>query len=127
MLERIRATATEARQVREPGRAAPQKESPMTTPTLDRIRVRRPRGGPRSGRDGHRPIHPPPEAPPIVVAVDNTRAARAATAAAVRLAQDLVAPLVFVYVRRGPSPALGRPYYQRRLDSEISHGPPRPA
>jgi nucleotide-binding universal stress UspA family protein len=94
----------------------------MTTTTLDRTRVRRPSGSPRSGRGGDGPIHPPPEAAPIVVAVDNTRAASAATEAAVRLAQDLMAPLVFVYVRRGPSPALGRPYYQRRLDSEMRAG-----
>jgi nucleotide-binding universal stress UspA family protein len=77
---------------------------------------------PRSGRGGAGPIDPPPEAAPIVVAVDNTRAASAATEAAVRLAQDLVAPLVFVYVRRRPSPALGSPYYQRRLDSEMRAG-----
>jgi nucleotide-binding universal stress UspA family protein len=57
-----------------------------------------------------------------VVAVDNTRAATAAAQAAVRLARDLAAPLVFVYVRRGPSPAVGRPYYQRRLDREMRAG-----
>ena len=56
---------------------------------------------------------------PIVVAVDNARAARGAARASVRLAQELAAPLVFVYVRRGPSSALGEPYYQRRLDEEM--------
>jgi nucleotide-binding universal stress UspA family protein len=61
-------------------------------------------------------------AAPIVVAVDNTSAAVAATDAAVRLARDLEAPVVFVYVRRGPSSALGKPYYQRRLDAEMRAG-----
>jgi hypothetical protein len=79
----------------------------------------------RSGTDalGSRPIEP--NAAPIVVAVDNTRAAAEAAHAAVRLARDLEAPLVFVYVRRGPSSALGEPYYQRGLDSEDASGPPR--
>jgi nucleotide-binding universal stress UspA family protein len=63
-----------------------------------------------------------PEAAPIVVAVDNSRAAAAAAQAAVRLARELAAPLVFVYVRRGPSAALGEPYYQRRLDAEMRAG-----
>jgi Universal stress protein family len=54
----------------------------------------------RSGTDGvgSRPIEP--DVAPIVVAVDDTRTARAAAGAAVRLARDLAAPLVFVYVRR---------------------------
>jgi len=63
-----------------------------------------------------------PEAAPIVVAVDNSRAAATAAQAAVRLARGLTAPLVFVYVRRGPSSALGEPYYQRRLDAEMTAG-----
>ena len=29
---------------------------------------------------------------------------------------------MFVYVRRGPSSALGEPYYQRRLDAEMASG-----
>ena len=76
----------------------------------------------RSGTDdlGSRPIEP--DAAPIVVAVDDTRTTRAASEAAVRLARDLAAPLVFVYVRRGPASALGKPYYQRRLDREIRAG-----
>jgi nucleotide-binding universal stress UspA family protein len=56
------------------------------------------------------------------VAVDETRAAKAAMQSAVRPARDLSAPLVFVYVRRGPSAALGAPYYQRRLDREMRTG-----
>jgi nucleotide-binding universal stress UspA family protein len=63
-----------------------------------------------------------PEAAPIVVAVDTSRAAAAAAQDAVHLAQELDAPLVFVYVRRGPSSALGEPYYQRRLDAEMRTG-----
>jgi nucleotide-binding universal stress UspA family protein len=63
-----------------------------------------------------------PEAAPIVVAVDTSRAATAAAQDAVHLAQELDAPLVFVYVRRGPPAALGEPYYQRRLDAEMRTG-----
>ena len=40
----------------------------------------------------------------------------------VRLAGDLAAPVVFVYVRCGPSAAVGEPYYQRRLDAEMRIG-----
>jgi nucleotide-binding universal stress UspA family protein len=42
--------------------------------------------------------------------------------AAVSLGTDLASPLVFVYVRRGPSSTLGEPYYQRRLDAEMASG-----
>jgi len=63
-----------------------------------------------------------PEAAPVIAAVDGSRAAATAAQAAVRLARDLGAPLVFVYVRRGPSSALGEPYYQRRLDAEMGAG-----
>jgi nucleotide-binding universal stress UspA family protein len=76
----------------------------------------------RSGTHSHGSPRIEPDAAPVVVAVDDTRAAVAAAEAAVRLARDLVAPLVFVYVRRGPSSALGKPYYQRRLDSEMRAG-----
>jgi nucleotide-binding universal stress UspA family protein len=61
-------------------------------------------------------------AAPIVAAVDDTPAATAAAEAAVGLARDFRAPVVFVYVRRGPSSALGEPYYQRRLDAEMRVG-----
>jgi nucleotide-binding universal stress UspA family protein len=76
----------------------------------------------RSGTDarGFRRIDA--NAAPIVVAVDDTSAAVTAANAAVRLARDLAAPLVFVYVRRGPSSALGKPYYQRQLDREMRAG-----
>jgi nucleotide-binding universal stress UspA family protein len=76
----------------------------------------------RSGTDARGSRRIEPNATPIVVAVDDTRPAAEAAEAAVRLARDLAAPLVFVYVRRGPSSALGRPYYQRRLDSEMRAG-----
>src|SRR3712207_731942 len=76
----------------------------------------------RSGTDARGSRQIEPDAAPVVVAVDNTRAATAAAEAAVRLARELAAPLVFVYVRRGPSSALGRPYYQRALDREMRIG-----
>jgi nucleotide-binding universal stress UspA family protein len=59
---------------------------------------------------------------PIVVGIDKSRAAATAARDAVRLAHALAAPLVFVYVRRGPSSGLGEPYYQRRLDAEMRAG-----
>ncbi len=77
----------------------------MTTTTDSRARFRR-----------------PVDFAPIVVAVDNSRAAAAAVQAAVSLGADLAAPLVFVYVRRGPSSALREPCYQRRLDAETAAG-----
>jgi nucleotide-binding universal stress UspA family protein len=63
-----------------------------------------------------------PSARPVVVAVDDSPAAAAAIRDGVRLAGELAAPVVFVYVRRGPSAALGEPYYQRRLDAEMRIG-----
>jgi nucleotide-binding universal stress UspA family protein len=59
---------------------------------------------------------------PIVAGVDGTASGQAATKAAVSMAWRLSAPVVFVYVRRGPSPMLGEPYYQRRLQTEIVAG-----
>jgi nucleotide-binding universal stress UspA family protein len=56
------------------------------------------------------------------VAIDDSREAKAASHAAVPLARQVASPLVFMYVRRGPSSALGRPYYQRRLDREMRIG-----
>lgn len=94
----------------------------MITSTEPRARLPRPFGASRSGAGRCRPAKVEPEAAPIVVAVDNSRAAAAAAQAAVRLARELAAPLVFVYVRRGPSAALGKPYYQRRLDAEMRAG-----
>lgn len=65
-------------------------------------------------------IAPSPQ--PVVVAVDDSPATEAAVRDGVRVAGELAAPVVFVYVRRGPSAALGEPYYQRRLDAEMRIG-----
>lgn len=61
-------------------------------------------------------------AAPVVIAVDNSSAARAAVDDGVRMARELEAPVVFVYVRRGAFATLGEPYYQRRLDRELARG-----
>ena len=92
----------------------------MTTAT----EIRAPVGPPIEGSDLY-PWMPPMTAPcarPVVVAVDDSPAAEAAVRDGVRIAGELTAPVVFVYVRRGPSPALGEPYYQRRLDAEMRIG-----
>jgi nucleotide-binding universal stress UspA family protein len=59
--------------------------------------------------------------PPIVAAVDGSAASRSAVGEAVRLAVELAAPIVFVYVRRGPAGFFGAPVYQRRLTKEMAH------
>ena len=56
---------------------------------------------------------------PIVAAVDGSDSGLAAARTAARLALTTRAPLVLVYVRTGPPGWLGRPYFQRRLDSEM--------
>jgi nucleotide-binding universal stress UspA family protein len=94
----------------------------MPTATDPRVHFRRPLDFAPSRAGALRRAPARPEAAPIVVAVDNSRAATAAVQAAVSLGADLAAPLVFVYVRRGPSSALGEPYYQRRLDAEMAFG-----
>jgi nucleotide-binding universal stress UspA family protein len=58
--------------------------------------------------------------PPIVAAVDDSPASRAAVEEAVRLAAELAVPIVFVYVRRGPAGSFGAPIYQRRLTAEMA-------
>ena len=60
------------------------------------------------------------QAAPLVAAVDNSPASRRAVKEAVALAVELEAPLVFVYVRRGPAGFLGRPFYQQRLTSQMA-------
>jgi nucleotide-binding universal stress UspA family protein len=90
----------------------------MVTSTTPRSRHRRPRTTPHFGAEPDRPVRL--DAAPIVVAVDNSRATEAAAQSGVRLARELGAPLVFVYVRRRPWSGLGEPYYQRRLDAELS-------
>ncbi len=57
---------------------------------------------------------------PIVAAVDGSEASRAAMVEAVRLTGELGAPIVFVYVRRGPAGFFGAPVYQRRLTREMA-------
>lgn len=57
---------------------------------------------------------------PIVAAVDASGSGAAAAREAVAIAKRLGAPVVFVYVREGPSSILGEPYYQRRLDAEMA-------
>jgi nucleotide-binding universal stress UspA family protein len=62
----------------------------------------------------------PTEAAPIVAAVDGSAANAYAVETAVNLAAELDAPVVFVYVRRGPAAFLGTPAYQRRLTAEMA-------
>jgi nucleotide-binding universal stress UspA family protein len=57
---------------------------------------------------------------PIVTAVDGSRASGVAAEAAVKLAADLGAPIVFIYVRPGPAGFLGEPAFQRRLTKEMA-------
>jgi nucleotide-binding universal stress UspA family protein len=64
---------------------------------------------------------PPPErTAPIVAAIDGSAASTAAVEAAVRLGAELGAPVVFVYVRRGPAGFFGGPVYQRRLTAAMA-------
>jgi nucleotide-binding universal stress UspA family protein len=92
----------------------------MTTAT----EIRAPVGPPiaASDVDARMPPMSAPSARRVVVAVDDSPAAAAAVRDGVRIAGELTAPVVFVYVRRGPSAALGEPYYQRRLDAEMRIG-----
>src|SRR5688500_18111030 len=92
----------------------------MVTSTAPRSRHRRPRTTLHFGAEPYLPVWLDPA--PIVVAVDNSSATEAAAMCGVRLARELGAPLVFVYVRRGPWSGLGAPYHQRRLDAELSAG-----
>jgi nucleotide-binding universal stress UspA family protein len=59
---------------------------------------------------------------PIMAAVDGSPASSAAVETAVTLAGELHAPIVFVYVRRGPAGFLGVPVYQRRLTASMARG-----
>jgi nucleotide-binding universal stress UspA family protein len=70
--------------------------------------------------DTGRPEADDERAAPIVAAVDGSAASRAAIREAVRLSTELRAPIVFVYVRRGPASFLGTPVYQRRLSKELA-------
>lgn len=59
---------------------------------------------------------------PIVVGVDGSSHGQAAAHAAISMAWRLSAPVVFVYVRRGPASFLGEPFHQRRLAAEMLAG-----
>ena len=59
---------------------------------------------------------------PIVAAVDGSPASTGAVDTAVSFAGELGAPIVFVYVRRGPADLLGAPVYQRRLTATMARG-----
>lgn len=72
------------------------------------------RAGVANGRDHAANV------PPILAAVDSSAAGRAAIGEAVRLGGELEAPIVFVYVRRGPASFFGTPIYQRRLSKEMA-------
>jgi nucleotide-binding universal stress UspA family protein len=52
--------------------------------------------------------------------VDGSSASKAAIETAVKLAVELKAPLVFMYVRRGPASFFGAPIFQRRPTAEMS-------
>jgi nucleotide-binding universal stress UspA family protein len=64
------------------------------------------------------PVAPTRDDAPIVAGVDASPSGAVAARTAIAWARRLSAPLVFVYVRRSPSSALGEPYYQRRLEAE---------
>ena len=57
---------------------------------------------------------------PIVAAVDGTEASQGVVDEAVRLGNDLDAPVVFVHVRRGPTSLFGEPVYQQRLTKKMA-------
>jgi nucleotide-binding universal stress UspA family protein len=62
----------------------------------------------------------PAKATPIVAAIDDSSASRGVVETAVKLAAELNASLVFVYVRRGPPGFLGRPFFQRSLTAKMT-------
>ena len=71
-------------------------------------------------RDGKLAAACEPDSRPIIAAVDASDESLTAAREAARLAVELEAPLIFVYVRRWPWAGLGAPYYQRRLDAEMA-------
>jgi nucleotide-binding universal stress UspA family protein len=62
----------------------------------------------------------PAKGTPIVAAIDESSASRGVVETAVKLAAELNASLVFVYVRRGPPGFLGRPFFQRSLTAKMT-------
>jgi nucleotide-binding universal stress UspA family protein len=73
-------------------------------------------------RPEREPSATPSLAAPIVVAVDGSTASTRAATEAIRLGKDMRAPLLFVYVRRGPSLIWGQPFYQRQLTQAMAAG-----
>jgi nucleotide-binding universal stress UspA family protein len=73
---------------------------------------------------GRRESGPMPQSSvaPIVAAVNDSAASPAAVETAVRLGAAVGAPVLFVYVRRGPAGFLGAPSYQRRLTAAMARG-----
>jgi nucleotide-binding universal stress UspA family protein len=63
----------------------------------------------------------PYASPPIVAAVEPSTAHVTADTAG-RLARELGAPLVFIFVRPRPQAILGAPYYQRQLTRDLLRG-----
>jgi len=59
--------------------------------------------------------------PRLVIATDGSPGAREALDAGVALARVSGAVATFVYVRHGPFPLLGNPFYQRSLSDELRH------
>jgi hypothetical protein len=74
----------------------------------------------RNARTLHPPWQPVYLRPAPVVAVVEPRTARSAAAAAVPLARDADAAVVFVAVRPRPRAILGTPYYERRLTRALN-------
>jgi nucleotide-binding universal stress UspA family protein len=70
--------------------------------------------------DGQPAGHDARPGAPIVAAVDGSARSSATAQTAARIAREMVAPLVFVYVRTGPAAWLGKPYHQRRLDAAMA-------
>ena len=92
----------------------------MAAPTIETASTAVPTGNTRSLQSGS--SESPDHDSSVVVGVDGSASGRAAARAAISMASRLSAPIVFVYVRRGPSSLLGEPYHQRRLDAEILAG-----
>jgi nucleotide-binding universal stress UspA family protein len=63
---------------------------------------------------------PQTRAAPIVAAVDSSAATTAVVDTAVRLGAELDAPVIFLYVRRGPAGFFGAPLYQRGLTAAMT-------
>ena len=57
--------------------------------------------------------------PRLVIATDGSPGAREALETGVALARGSRAAATFVYVRHGPLPVLGDPFYQRSLSDEL--------